>query len=180
MALKASGVVGELSYPFIFEDSPLCDFEILTDELCAYTGLALSQITHVQVRGSLERLQPKIFHLNGSIRGKCGIFEEDVQELLAEMIAFKKQVEDKGKRFVLPRGTGPVIQLHQCRSLSKKVVRTLVQIDKLTTKKIPETLPRFANVLANYYFVLTRVLNQEAGIEEPEYVSINYPMPPKI
>jgi cob(I)alamin adenosyltransferase len=59
------------------------------------------------------------------------------------------------------------------------VVRALVQIDKLTTKKIPETLPRFANVLANYYFVLTRVLNQEAGIEEPEYVSINYPMPPK-
>lgn len=177
MTLKASGNVGELSYPFIFEDSPLCDFEILTDELCTYTGLALSQISNQEVRESLERLQPKIFNLNGSIRGKCGIFEEDVQQLLSEMLHFKSQVHDDAKRFVLPRGTGPVIQLHQCRSLSKKVVRALVQVDKLTTKNIPETLPRFANVLANYYFVLTRVLNQEAGIFEPEYVSINYPKP---
>ncbi|PMH44562.1 cobalamin adenosyltransferase [Vibrio sp. 10N.286.49.B3] len=177
MALKASGNVGELCYPFIFEDSPLCDFEILTDELCTYTGLALSQLVSGEVRDSLERLQPKIFNLNGSIRGKCGIFEEDIAELLQDLHYFKAQVTDDAKRFVLPRGVGPVIQLHQCRSLSKKVVRTLVLVDKLTTKKIPETLPRFANILANYYFALTRVLNQEMGTEEPEYVSINYPAP---
>ncbi|KXO14329.1 hypothetical protein AKG98_407 [Moritella sp. JT01] len=176
MTLKASGNVGELCYPFIFEDSPLCDFEILTDELCTYTGLALSQVTNTEVRESLERLQPKIFNLNGSIRGKCGIFEEDIQALLTDLYHFKAQVTDDAKRFVLPRGTGPVIQLHQCRSLSKKVVRQLVLVDK-TGKKIPDTLPRFANALANYYFALTRVLNQEAGIEEPEYVSVNYPKP---
>lgn len=176
MTLKASGNIDELCYPFIFEDCPLCDFEILTDELCTYTGLALSQITNTEVRASLERLQPKIFNLNGSIRGKCGIFEDDVQALLTDFNYFKAQVTDDAKRFVLPRGTGPVIQLHQCRSLSKKVVRQLVLVDK-AGKKIPETLPRFANILTNYYFALTRVLNQEAGIEEPEYVSINYPKP---
>jgi len=176
MTLKASGNIDELCYPFIFEDSPLCDFEILTDELCTYTGLALSQVTNTEVRESLERLQPKIFNLNGSIRGKCGIFEDDIQALLTDLNYFKAQVTDNAKRFVLPRGTGPVIQLHQCRSLSKKVVRQLVLVDKVG-KKIPETLPRFANALTNYYFVLTRVLNQDAGIEEPEYVSINYPKP---
>ena len=114
--------------------------------------------------------------MNGSIRGKCGIFEEDIQALLTDFNYFKAQVTDDAKRFVLPRGTGPVIQLHQCRSLSKKVVRQLVLVDK-ADKKIPETLPRFANTLTNYYFALTRVLNQDAGIEEPEYVSINYPKP---
>ncbi len=88
MVLKASGNVGEISYPFIFEDSPLCDFEILTDELCTYTGLAISQVTNTEVRESLERLQPKIFHLNGSIRGKCGIFEDDVQALLTDLFHF--------------------------------------------------------------------------------------------
>ncbi|PKH09298.1 cobalamin adenosyltransferase [Moritella sp. Urea-trap-13] len=176
MTLKASGNIDELCYPFIFEDSPLCDFEILTDELCTYTGLALSQVTNTEVRASLERLQPKIFNLNGSIRGKCGIFEDDIQDLLTDLNYFKAQVTDNAKRFVLPRGTGPVIQLHQCRSLSKKVVRQLVLVDK-AGKKIPETLPRFTNALTNYYFALTRVLNQDAGVEEPEYVSINYPKP---
>lgn len=35
MALKYFGDIRELCYPFIYEESPLCDYEILTDELCA-------------------------------------------------------------------------------------------------------------------------------------------------
>ncbi|WP_305416957.1 cobalamin adenosyltransferase [Photobacterium leiognathi] len=176
MTLKYSGDIDELAYPFIFEDSPLCDFEILTDELCTYTGLALSQLEEGELRQSLEWLQPRIFHLNGSIRGKCGIFEADIEKLKADYHYFREQVCDSNKRFVLPRGVGPVIQLHQCRSLAKKVVRQLVLVDA-SGKKVPETLPRFTNLLVNYYFALTRVLNQQAGIEEPEYISINYPKP---
>lgn len=172
--MKFSGNIDELAYPFIFEESPLCDFEILTDELCTLTGLALTSIENQEIRTSLESLQPKIFHLNGSIRGKNGIFEQDIQSLTEEYHYFRSQVEDDAKRFVLPRGKGPVITLHQCRSLSKKVVRQLVLVEK-HGKKVPETLPRFANLLVNYYFALTRVLNQEMGIAEPEYISINYP-----
>ncbi|OBT13521.1 cobalamin adenosyltransferase [Vibrio sp. UCD-FRSSP16_10] len=172
--MKFSGNIDELAYPFIFEESPLCDFEILTDELCTIVGLALSNIENVEVRQSLEDLQPKIFHLNGSIRGKNGIFESDIESLAKEYHLFKDKVTDDNKRFVLPRGTGPVIVLHQCRSLSKKVVRQLVLVEKYG-KTVPETLPRFANLLVNYFFALTRVLNQEMGIIEPEYTSINYP-----
>ncbi len=69
-----------------------------------------------------------------------------------------------------------MVQLHQCRSLAKKVVRQLVKVDAVG-KKVPSTLPRFSNLLVNYLFALTRVLNQQAGIEEPEYISINYPKP---
>ncbi|MEC6909123.1 cobalamin adenosyltransferase [Photobacterium piscicola] len=176
MVLKFSGDIDELAYPFIFEDSPLCDFEILTDELCTYVGLAISQLQDDEVRRSLSWLQPRIFHLNGSIRGKCGIFEADIIKLKADYHYFRDQVIDSNKRFVLPRGMGAVVQLHQCRSLSKKVVRQLVNVDAVG-KKIPETLPRFSNLLVNYFFALTRVLNQQAGIEEPEYISINYPKP---
>ncbi|WP_256383421.1 cobalamin adenosyltransferase [Photobacterium toruni] len=176
MVLKFSGDIDELAYPFIFEDSSLCDFEILTDELCTYVGLAISQLPDDQVRQSLSWLQPRIFHLNGSIRGKCGIFEADIIKLKADYHYFRNQVTDSNKRFVLPRGVGAVVQLHQCRSLSKKVVRQLVNVDA-EGKKIPATLPRFSNLLVNYFFALTRVLNQQAEIEEPEYISINYPKP---
>ncbi|MBY3789778.1 cobalamin adenosyltransferase [Photobacterium carnosum] len=176
MVLKFSGNIDELAYPFIFEDSSLCDFEILTDELCTYVGLTISQLADDEIRQSLSWLQPRIFNLNGSIRGKCGIFEADIIKLKADYHYFRAQVTDKNKRFVLPRGVGAVVQLHQCRSLSKKVVRQLVKVDA-EGKKVPETLPRFSNLLVNYFFALTRVLNQHSGIEEPEYISINYPMP---
>lgn len=172
--MKFSGNIDELAYPFIFEDSPLCDFEILTDELCTLIGIALSSIDNLDVQRSLSELQPKIFHLNGSIRGKNGIFEKDIEALADDYHKFKDSVSDKNKRFVLPRGVGPVATLHQCRSLSKKVVRQLVLVEK-HGKSVPETLPRFANLLVNYFFALTRLLNQEMGIEEPEYISINYP-----
>ncbi len=112
MTLKYSGDIDELAYPFIFEDSPLCDFEILTDELCTYTGLALSQLEEGEIRQSLEWLQPRIFHLNGSIRGKCGIFDADIEKFKADYHYFSDQVSDSNKRFVVPRGVGPVIQLH--------------------------------------------------------------------
>lgn len=176
MVLKFSGDIDELAYPFIFEDSPLCDFEILTDELCTYVGLVISQLDDGEVRQSLSWLQPRIFHLNGSVRGKCGIFEDDIIKLKTDYRYFRAQVTDNNKRFVLPRGVGAVVQLHQCRSLAKKVVRQMVKVDGYG-KKIPETLPRFTNLLVNYFFALTRVLNQQAGIEEPEYISINYPKP---
>ncbi|MEZ9863035.1 cobalamin adenosyltransferase [Vibrio breoganii] len=176
--MKFSGNIDELAYPFIFEESPLCDFEILTDELCTVVGLALTAIENAQIRASLDQLQPKVFHLNGSIRGKNGIFESDIEQLTKEYHFFRNSVADDQKRFVLPRGTGPVVQLHYCRSLSKKVVRQLVLVEK-SGKNVPETLPRFANLLVNYFFALTRVLNQEMGIDEPEYVSINYPAKPK-
>ena len=110
MVLKFSGDIDELAYPFIFEDSSLCDFEILTDELCTYVGLTISQLADGELRQSLSWL------------------------------------------------------------------RQLVKVDA-EGKKVPETLPRFSNLLVNYFFALTRVLNQHTGIEEPEYISINYPMP---
>ena len=159
----------------IFKDIS-CDFEILTDELCTYIGLVISQLDDGEMQQSLLWLQPRIFHLNGSIRGKCGIFEADIRKLKADYHYFRDQVTDSNKRFVLPRGVGAVVQLHQCRSLAKKVVRQLVKVDAVG-KKVPPTLPRFSNLLVNYLFALTRVLNQQAGVEEPEYISINYPKP---
>jgi ATP:cob(I)alamin adenosyltransferase len=176
MTLTFTKDIDEMCYPYIFEDSPLCDFEILTDELCTYIGLALSQIEQQLVNEALGWLQPKIFDLNGSIRGKCAIDEQDIAQLKHYYHFFKSKVTDNNTRFVLPRGVGPTALLHQCRSLSKKVTRQLVLIDKANIE-VPQTLPRFTNMLVNFLFAMTRFLNQLQGIDEPEYVSNCYPTP---
>ncbi|MDA9557650.1 ATP:cob(I)alamin adenosyltransferase [Vibrio sp.] len=173
MAITFSGDFDELSYPYIHDKSSLCDFEVFTDELCTMVGMALSQIDDPEIKASLLDLQPKIFHLNGSIRGKQAIFEEDITKLKEEYWYFRNKVDDNAKRFVLPRGGFSVYQLHYCRSLSKKVIRILVRVDEEGIE-FPDVIPRFSNVLVNYFFALTRYLNQLDGVEEPEFISKSY------
>lgn len=82
MPLKYSGNIRELCYPFIYEASPLCDYEIITDELCTVLGGIITELEDapffVDIYRSLTELQPYVFHLNGSVRGKQAIHKEEI------------------------------------------------------------------------------------------------------
>lgn len=177
---KFNGDVDEMCYPFIYEHSPLCDFEILTDELCTVVGLAGSACMERDrdVQNVLFQIQPTIFDLNGSIRGRCTIMEAQLNALKQHYQHLKTLFPSQTEKFILPRGTGIVVQLHYCRSLSKKATRALVAIDKQGIV-VPAALPRYTNLLTNLFYVLTRIINHRSGVEEPEYTSSNYGKKPK-
>jgi ATP:cob(I)alamin adenosyltransferase len=146
--------------------------------LCTQTGLAGSACTAVNtdIQQALFRLQPTIFEMNGSVRGKNTITENTLIKLKASLNTFKQILPVESPAFVLPRGTGEVAVLHYCRSLSKKVIRALVRID-MEGEKVPAELPRLSNVLVNYYFTLAQVANLRAGVEQPAFHSKNYKIP---
>ncbi|MBU2863424.1 cobalamin adenosyltransferase [Reinekea forsetii] len=173
--MKYSGDIDELCYPFIYEQSSVCDFEILTDELCTLVGLAGCACDEASqdIAEDLFALQPKIFDLNGSIRGKCAITEADIDQLKDRYHHFLSLLTGEKKVFVLPRGRGACIQLHQARSVSKKAIRMLVKAEQ-EGQTLPDTLHRYANLLTNYFFALTLVINERGGVIEPEYTSNNY------
>lgn len=183
MTLKKSKDIRELCYPFIYESSPLCDHEIITDELCSILGNVIYEIEGDERFGDIYdflcELQPKIFHLNGSIRGKQAIFEEQVQWLLGYFDRYQDEIKGQLKGFVLPRGGNVVQLIHSCRSLCKKDVRAMVAVDAAGIS-VPDELHRFANILCNLFFRLTVVINRRMGIVEPLYISKSYnPKPPK-
>lgn len=175
MPIKNSKDWDELCYPFIHETSSLCDYELLTDELATCLGMALSALPQSMedLVEDLARLQSLMFHANGSIRGRLALTEVDLDWLKQRLLHFKHEVVERSRGFVLPRGTSPVVQLHQARSLCKKAIRALVRLDE-EGKAIPELLPRFLNLSCNFCFVLTQVVNQRRGVEEPEFVSLSY------
>ena len=181
MTLEYSGDIRELCYPFIYEDSPLCDYEIITDELCATLGGVISELENdprfTDIYKFLDQLQPRIFHLNGSIRGKQAIFEEQITWLSGYFDHYQQELEGQLNGFVLPRGGRAVQLLHSCRSLSKKTVRALVNVDKQGIE-VPDELHRFANMLCNLFFRLTVVINRRLGIVELEYKSLSYNLKP--
>ena len=177
MALKKSKDIRELCYPFIYEHSSLCDYEIITDELCTTLGGVITELESDErfddIHAFLEALQPKIFHLNASIRGKQALFEEQLDWVKGYFDQYQAEIGGRIKGFVLPRGGRAVQLLHACRSQSKKTVRALVNVDKEGIN-VPEELHRFANLLCNLFFRLTVVINGRSGLTEPPYTSRSY------
>ncbi len=180
MNIKYSGDIRELCYPFIHEQSSLCDFEMLTDEWCAQVGAAIAAVEATQnhdafidLLETLNELQPLIFHLNGSIRGRCCIEESHLEHFKTLYEQYHAEVQSRITGFVLPRGPRPVPELNICRSQGKKVIRALVRVDA-EGKPVPDTLPRFANLLVNLFFLMTVVIKKRLDIDEIPYISPNY------
>ncbi|MEZ8824282.1 ATP:cob(I)alamin adenosyltransferase [Vibrio amylolyticus] len=168
---------GEICYPFIYEDSPVCDFEIISDELCSRVGLVLTYDLDEVSRDILQRLQPNIYHLNGSVRGKVAITEVEIQELYEDYNTLRELVDGGFKGFVLPGGSRLSSELHLCRSNAKKVARALVAIEHSGKKSPDSCLFRYANLLANVMYTLASYNNHRLQVSEVEFVSKSYSMP---
>lgn len=173
--MKPSKDWDEVCYPFIHETSALCDFEVTTDELCALIGSALgaTPAEYADLLADLDRVQPLAFHINGSIRGKLAVEEDDLDWLKDRLHYYRAQAGDRLHAFVLPRGTAPVPQLHQCRSGAKKAIRCMVRVEQ-EGREVPAILPRACNLLCNLFFAMTQAVNQRRGVVEVPFESKSY------
>lgn len=165
----------ELCYPFIYETSSVCDFEVMTDELCGHIGAILSALPEemADIAVDLDRLQPLAFHVNGSIRGRLAVEETDIQWLQSRLDLYRAEVKGRIDGFVLPRGGAPVPQLHLARSAAKKAIRLMVRVEQ-EGKTVPMVLPRICNMMCNFFFTLTLVINQRRGVAETSFISKSY------
>lgn len=165
----------ELCYPYIYEQGSLCDYEIQTDELCGHLGAAISAIPDdmPDILRDLKSLQPLAFHLNGSIRGVMAVDESDLAWLNGRLSHYRDEIDGLIQGFVLPRGVSPVPQLHQARSASKKTIRLMVRL-KHEGFAVPVELPRLCNLMCNFLFTLTLVINYRRGLIEIPFISKSY------
>ncbi|MEZ8104888.1 MULTISPECIES: ATP:cob(I)alamin adenosyltransferase [Vibrio] len=169
----------EFCYPFIYEESPVCDFEIIADELCSRVGFVLSMELDDYSRDLLSRVQPNIYHLNGSVRGKLAISVNELEELKKDYVQLREKLDGGFKGFVLPGGHPIASQLHLCRCQAKKIVRALVKIEHTSSKSPDPILFKYANLLANTMYALASYTNQITKSPEVEFVSRSYSMPKK-
>ena len=176
MLLKPNGNIDELCYPFIFEKSAKCDFEIVTDQLCRSLGTCIDQVSEEfpDLYEEWDKLQPLVFHLNGSIRGRLAISEQDLDWLKTCYHQRQEEVKEHLSGFVLPRGKAPVGELNQCSSQTKQAIRWMVRLQREEEVEVPDVLSRFANLLCNYFFVCTMVINRRRGEKEIPFESKSY------
>ncbi|WP_419957789.1 hypothetical protein [Psychrobacillus psychrotolerans] len=164
-----------ICYPFMRETPSTVDFEIRTDSLTTRIGLAASLTKDIpKIYEDLMYLAPMAYHLNGSVRGKIAITEDDLQVLSGMYDFYVEEVKGRVDIFVLPQGTTAACELHVCRSEAKKSVRALHKVS--LEREIPEILFDYAQLLANVLFAMAVYVNKHHGVEEIQFVSKSYPM----
>jgi len=167
----------EWAYPFLYDqvDSLMCDFEILTDEISSLIGWVRSLLPQGDpLRGELLEVAGKVYDLNGSLRGRCAISEEDISSLSALCDAYSHYASDAGTPFVIPVGHPAACAAHVARTRAKAAVRLLYRERERMPKEQDAVLIRYANVLSNYMFLLALKINAEQGVGEVPFTSKSY------
>lgn len=160
-----------IAYPFLSEKSSLVNHEILTDKLSATLGYILSLDT--PLKEETWWLMDKILHLNGSIRGKLAITEEDLKEGLAIYNSFKEKNKHRVNGFIYPTGHTIACEYHKARCEAKIISRNLYLL-KQQGINVPEICIDFANLTANILFVFSLEINRLNNIEEISFQSKSY------
>ena len=159
--------MGYCAYSFLDEVSSQCDYEIATDRLASFLGLAMHYIKHID-KEDLLFLCETIYHANGSIRGKNAIDEERFK--IVE--ALYKKYEVLYKEFYLPVGCIGASYLHVLRSECKNIVRWIVKIQK--EKEVDKKIYELFNLLSNLFFVMALYENKNENTEELIFQSLSY------
>ena len=120
----------------------------------------------------LRSIQPLCYHVNGSVRGKLAITEDDLQWLSHRYDYYVEQAGEVVRQFVLPQGNNAACALHRARSEAKKSYRALHKVSE--EREVPEILFHFLGLLANVCFVMAVYVNRVNGIQETPFVSKSY------
>lgn len=159
------------------EKISLVDYEIRTDSLTTRIGWALAAVENETVRTDLQVILPMAYHVNGSVRGKLAVTDEDLAWLSGRYDFYVSHVKESIQNFVLPCGGEEASRLHICRSEAKKSYRALHKVSE--EREVPGIVFDYLGLLANMFFVMAVYCNQVSGIQEIPFISKSYPMKKK-
>lgn len=156
------------AYSFLAEEGNCCDYEIATDQLASSFSIVKHYVKHIRKEDIMQLIE-LIYHANGSIRGKCAIGLDEVEQL-------KKIYERyfvKMTNFVLPDGCIGASYLHKVRADVKAVIRIMHLVEN-EGYKVEKSLYDFMNLLSNTCFMMCLYENEKEHYKETIFVSRSY------
>lgn len=134
------------------------------DELNSLIGLALCEPMPQAVRDALQAIQHSLFDLGGelSLPGGALLDESHLGFLDKELEHWNANLPPLAE-FVLPGGCRGAAQLHVARTVCRRAERSLANLAESLRSRL--ALP-YLNRLSDLLFVLARVLNRSAGVED--------------
>lgn len=135
------------------------------DELNSCIGLLLTQPLDEELRQAFTEIQHRLFDLGGelSIPGYEVIQAHHVESLETRLDALNAGLSPL-KEFILPGGCEAAARCHLARTVCRRAERRLVSLAEQDSIN-PGSL-HFLNRLSDLLFVVSRVLNQRAGVPD--------------
>jgi cob(I)alamin adenosyltransferase len=140
------------------------------DELNAFIGLAVIEVTDKSVKKVLLKIQNQLFTVGSDLstpdteKNKKLTIERTPEEyyLSSEKIIDEYNSKlDELKNFILPGGSKGAALLHICRTITRRAERAVVALDSKV--KIGNNIIIFLNRLSDLFFVLARFENAVTG-----------------
>jgi cob(I)alamin adenosyltransferase len=132
------------------------------DELNSTIGLLISKVDNQENKERLISIQHILFNIGAELS-----FPEYGQTKPEHTLTLEKWLDEMNnhleplKEFILPGGTEASSITHICRSISRRAERSIVSV-QISHSVSPNVLS-FVNRLSDYFFVLARYLNKNAG-----------------
>ncbi|MDQ9168929.1 cob(I)yrinic acid a,c-diamide adenosyltransferase [Oxalobacteraceae bacterium R-40] len=135
------------------------------DELNSHLGLLVCEEMPTEMREDLIAIQHDLFDFGGelSIPGYAMIAESHVARLDKLLEKYNAELPAL-KEFILPGGSRAAAQAHICRTVCRRAERSVIALGK--TEVLQAQLRQYLNRLSDLLFVLSRVLNRHAGMDD--------------
>ena len=149
------------------------------DELNAHIGLLISLLqtssskegvrSAANLTDFLSEIQGELFVIGGELAGA----ERKEEDLISTQNLIRKlevNIDELSSQlpvqhhFVLPGGIIPASQSHVCRTICRRAERRIVAVSHVAI--VSPKILIFVNRLSDYFFTLSRYLNNDCGISE--------------
>ncbi len=140
------------------------------DELNSALGVALAGELPDRVRGALEQVQNELFDVGADLSVPWGVADRlRVQQKMIERLeelcdTFNDELPEL-RSFVLPGGTEAAARLHVARTICRRAERDVL-LGSNELELNPLVLV-YLNRLSDLLFILARLANAHAGVDEP-------------
>jgi cob(I)alamin adenosyltransferase len=162
------GTTGLANGERIGKESPRVAALGSVDELNAAIGLAVAHAAgdlNDAIRECLHHIQNRLFVVGAMLAqaGGMQLPEDAVSHLEACIDRFDAKLPPL-THFILPGGCPAGAQLHIARTICRRAERDLLTLG--VSDKVESALSVYLNRLSDLLFVLARLVNQHAGVEE--------------
>ena len=142
------------------------------DELNSFIGLLVTYIEEQETIDLLAEMQNVLFNIGCNLA-----MGDNFKKELKESVVTNKLIENvekaidrmqaaipELKSFVIPGGSRSASIAHVCRTVCRRAERLIIALDE--TSEVDKNLLAYINRLSDYFFILSRYLNNIENVAE--------------